>query len=133
MAKVKTLYKEISVLPYQVDLWLLISSDPSEALTKLNHANPGLAIKWSPDMAAWTEDKFYKHSYLPVIFDAAYLDQNTIAHESVHIKNRVFEHAGILHDAKNDEPEAYLLAWIVGEITKAVSEYKNNKLGKNGK
>ena len=81
-------------------------------------------------MAAWTEDKFYRDSYLTVIFHASYLDSDTVAHEAVHIKNRIFEHAGILHDPKNDEPEAYLLGWIVKQITDATQEYKNGNRAK---
>jgi len=124
MPKHKTLIKEIPMSPYSVDLWLIISSDPSEAVTKFNHSHPNLAIKWTNDMAAWTEDKFYKDSFLTVIFHASFTDANTVSHEAVHIKNRIFEHAGILHDPKNDEPEAYLLGWIVQKITEAINEYR---------
>ncbi len=41
-----------------------------------------------------------------------------IAHESVHIKNKIFNHCHVELDINNDEPEAYLLDWIVEQCHK---------------
>ena len=122
--KNRELFKDIPVHPYPVDLWILIADDTRKAVTKLCLKNKGLEIKWTDDMAAWTEDKFYKGYILPVIFDSSCFDINTVAHEAIHIKNRIFEHTDIQPDSKNDEPEAYLVGWIVGEIKKAHTEFK---------
>jgi len=39
-----------------------------------------------------------------------------IAHEAVHIANYVFKQCCILPDLDNDEPQAYLIGWIVEQI-----------------
>lgn len=43
-----------------------------------------------------------------------------IAHEAVHIANYVFKQCGILPDLNNDEPQAYLIGWIVKQIHKFI-------------
>jgi len=40
----------------------------------------------------------------------------TIAHECKHIVNFIFEARGIKLDLNNDEPECYLLEWLVNKI-----------------
>lgn len=122
--KRKTVFKAIPLTPYAVDLWVIISNDPFYAVVEFNQKNKDLGLKWGKDWAAWTEDTFYKDNYLTVVFDAACIDPETIAHEAIHIKNRVMEHAGWNHDLKNDEPEAYLTGFIVKEIHKVLEDFK---------
>ena len=43
-----------------------------------------------------------------------------IAHEAVHICNMVFWNVGVKKDLLNDEPEAYLVGWLVDQIHKIV-------------
>lgn len=43
-----------------------------------------------------------------------------IAHEAVHIVNYVFKRANISLDFDNDEPQAYLMGWIVDTIHKCL-------------
>lgn len=47
-----------------------------------------------------------------------------IAHEATHITNLIFSHFGAELDLKNDEPQAYLLEWVVNECHKFL-EVKN--------
>lgn len=122
--KYKSVFREIPVNPYSVSLWVLISNNPSKTLEEFTAKHPGLKIQWGKDFAAWTEDEFYKDNYLTVIFDKASFDEGTAAHEAIHIKNLVMQHAGIKHDFKNDEPEAYVTGLIVDEIYKVWKEYK---------
>ena len=42
----------------------------------------------------------------------------TIAHEAKHIVNRIFEDRGIELSLSHDEPECYLLGWVVKQATK---------------
>jgi len=44
-------------------------------------------------------------------------DAGTIAHEAIHIKNIIYRRIGATLDLKNDEPEAYLVGWLVDTIT----------------
>lgn len=124
----KTVFKKIPVNPYSVELWLLITNDPFYEVTRLNFKNKGLEFKWEEDAAAMTSMQFYKNNYLLVVFDANQKQSiNTICHEVIHIKNKVFEHAGIDHDPNNDEPETYLAGWIAEQIEMGWTEYKNSK------
>ena len=50
------------------------------------------------------------------------LKTSVIAHESVHIKNMIFKDSYIKPDVDNDEPEAYLLEWIVEQYYKFINE-----------
>jgi len=63
-------------------------------------------------------------SIIAVVFDTRGLEIDTIAHEAIHIKNMVYSHSGIKHDLSNDEPEAYLTGWIVGQIYNCYKESK---------
>jgi len=51
-----------------------------------------------------------------------------IAHESLHLMNEIF--INISHfksDRNNDEPDAYLLSWIVNRIHELINSKENNK------
>lgn len=43
-----------------------------------------------------------------------------IAHEALHITNGILKHAGVFSDFDNDEPQAYLLGWVVKQIYNTV-------------
>ena len=43
---------------------------------------------------------------------------SVITHESFHITNFIMKRIGILPDVNNDEAQAYLLSWIVEEVSK---------------
>lgn len=45
-----------------------------------------------------------------------------IAHESVHICNFIFERIYAEVDINNDEPYAYLLGWVVEQITNILNK-----------
>lgn len=48
-----------------------------------------------------------------------------IAHESMHFVSQLFHDRGMIMDTENDEPQAYLLGWVVGECLKYL-EIKSN-------
>jgi hypothetical protein len=125
--KRKSVFKEVPLSPYAVDLWILISNDPHYSVLELNQKYKGLSLKWGSDYAAWTEDVFYKDNYLTVVFDAASCDPETIAHEAIHVKNMVMKHSGWKQDPDNDEPEAYFVGFIVKAIDSILQEYKKKR------
>lgn len=45
-----------------------------------------------------------------------------IAHETVHIVNQIYIDRQMKLDPDNDEPQAYLTGWIVGEIHKFLEQ-----------
>lgn len=51
-------------------------------------------------------------------------DRGLIAHEALHIVGYVFQTIKAKMDIDNDEPQCYLLGWVVDEIYKAVEKYK---------
>lgn len=122
--KYKSIFKEIPMNPYSVTLWVMISNDCQKTVIELAQKHPGLNLPWGNDYAAWTEDVFYNDNYLAVIFDRSEFNEGTVAHEAIHIKNLIMQHAGIKHDFKNDEPEAYITQQIVDEIYNVWKEYK---------
>lgn len=55
---------------------------------------------------------------------------DTIAHEADHLCNQLFKEIGATVDVNNDEPHAYLLGWIVKQITKNYLKFKEKENGK---
>lgn len=53
-----------------------------------------------------------------VVFKEGRISWSVIAHEVVHIVNRIFLKCGIELDRENDEPQAYLTGWVMNEIDK---------------
>lgn len=43
---------------------------------------------------------------------------NHVAHEALHLVALLYEDRGVALDIENDEPQCYLLGWIVGECHK---------------
>ena len=43
-----------------------------------------------------------------------------IAHEAVHLVNRVFKDVGIELDLENDEAQAYFTGWVVKQLTEFI-------------
>lgn len=52
--------------------------------------------------------------YLVAFTDKEHL--SNIVHEIVHLKNYIYEDAGVVLDLVNDEHEAYLSGWLFDEI-----------------
>lgn len=55
----------------------------------------------------------------------------TIAHEAFHASNTMMNSFGARPDAMNDEPQAYLLDWIVKEIYKTYLKHKEQWMKSN--
>lgn len=49
-----------------------------------------------------------------------------IAHEALHLIGYIYEDIGAILDVKNDEPQCYLLEWIVDECHKFIKIDKSN-------
>lgn len=49
---------------------------------------------------------------------------DTIAHEADHLCNQLFQRIGARVEVDNDEPHAYLLGWIVQQITRVYLKFK---------
>lgn len=49
-----------------------------------------------------------------------------VAHELYHAANKILMRAGVHHD-EDDEPYAYLLAWLTNEYYNRLDDYENGK------
>lgn len=54
------------------------------------------------------------------------VSSKTIAHEALHTVSKIFEDRKIWCDVTNDEPQCYLLGWIVGECHKFIKPSDKN-------
>lgn len=52
---------------------------------------------------------------------------DTIAHEADHLCNQLFKSIGATVDVNNDEAHAYLLGWVVKQITKNYLKFKTQE------
>ena len=52
------------------------------------------------------------------------ITHGVIAHEAVHGCSFLFEIRGALKDIANDEPEAYLVEWMVDRVYESLKEFK---------
>ena len=80
-------------------------------------ANAAFASRWQDDAGG-------RHYLIALTPDVSH---GAIAHESKHITNYIFSNIGAMLDPENDEPECYLLGWIVDFATYALEKYKNKK------
>lgn len=114
---------KVPINPYALELWIVITSDPFKDVPKMNVTYPGLNITWDDGFAAWINDHIWEN-VICITFDKKHFDPDVIAHEAVHAVNMIYTFSEIKHDPDNDEPQAYLTGWIVGEIHRA---YKKKK------
>ncbi|MDM1547390.1 hypothetical protein HX096_05885 [Empedobacter falsenii] len=61
-----------------------------------------------------------------VTFQETNLHPALIAHEVVHIVNRIFEFKGVRLDTSNDESQAYFTEFVFNEIWKRLKKFNIN-------
>ena len=52
---------------------------------------------------------------------------SVIAHEAIHVVNSIFLSCNILLDRDNDEPQAYLMGWVIQQIDDFLQEVEFKK------
>ena len=52
-------------------------------------------------------------------------DWSVIAHEAVHLVNSIFTSCGIELDRYNDEPQAYLMGWVIKQLDEFLKEVES--------
>jgi len=105
----------VPIAPYHIELLVAISNDPESDISKINVTNQGLDARWPKDCAACTHGEVW-NGIIFIFFDKSQFKPEIVAHEVVHVVNIMYEFLGIKHDPHNDEPQAYLSGWLVGEI-----------------
>jgi hypothetical protein len=101
--------KEITIdIPiYQCKLTIVLDKD-------LSYIENKYGTKSLSDYGAVTMRVPNKFSEYVTAFE--YSEGTIIAHEIVHLKNYIYQDAGIELDRFNDEPEAYLTGWLFKQI-----------------
>lgn len=110
--------KKYKVPLYHCNLWVLVSNNFVKDAKKLNinlssNANEHDAITFKK-----LETEFSTFCVFIRKDRKKYID--IISHESVHVVNLIFKEVGIELDIENDEPQAYLMGWVVDKIYKAI-------------
>ena len=115
----KIIKKDVPIYFGRLDM--VISDDFKSAADQLgiDYSGHDLAL-----YCAFTEDEGWTTDGEPkyTIFLSPDCKPDLIAHEAVHIANYIYKNAHIKHDFDNDEPFAYLVAWVVGEIHKSLKK-----------
>lgn len=99
---------------------IVITKDFKKAFKKLKVDDEGINLS---NYGAFsgndvTDDGFFRYT----IFMKPDIYPDLIAHEVVHLVNRLFIDTHIKLSRKNDEPQAYITAWFVSEIHKALKK-----------
>ena len=110
--KSKRISKTLKIPLYVGRLTIIIT----ENLTSLIKEYPALKEDFLKRHGAVT---FWEGTNIYSAFELRQLTPGLIAHEAKHVTNRVFINIGHYLDLENDEPECYLLSWVVNRITDA--------------
>lgn len=76
----------------------------------------------------WVDEDEHLH----VAFSEEHMDIPTIAHEAVHMTNRLFSMVGAKLDSDNDEPQAYMVTFFVEAILEAQHKLGVGKMKQQG-
>ncbi len=125
MSKKKELYYEEKIIKmplYPGQLVLVATNDVEKIHKKTKCGN-------EDEIYAFCIRAYYKDylSYF-IVIDVKHENLNKknkeiklasiIAHESLHVVNKLFTMIGTKHDTQNDEPASYLIGWVVKKCTK---------------
>lgn len=83
-----------------------------------------LNTKESPEMVEFGDHAvtFFEKGRLCIGFQRNLITAGTIAHEAKHALNHIFSSKGIRPDVFNDEPECYLLGYLVDWIHNVINK-----------
>ena len=129
--KAKFIFKDIDPVIYPRRIFICIGGDRQDIADKFNdkdgdpfYVEPCIiessyALTFSNAM---TNNKTGLLGVLIWFHYVEHITDSIIAHEAVHASNTLFSHIGINLSTENDEPQAFLVGFIVEEINKALKE-----------
>jgi len=109
---------KINIPIYHGYLIIIISKNIKKVLKKYKEKTPDNSNDWGATTIN-RKNKKGMTEYI-CIFRPDHLTPMTIAHEAMHLTNRILNDRGISITYDNDEVECYLLGWIVKQIHKSV-------------
>jgi hypothetical protein len=120
--------KAITVNPYVTEVYF-IKGSTAELAKDIKRFNKKHKVNFPiDDYSGNTEEYLVDGYHIVVVAINTEINQNpeylvdTLAHEAVHATNLIFKHGNIKLDVNNDEPQAYLLGWFVGELYKFITK-----------
>ena len=110
--------KKVDVPFYYGKLTIVIAKDLRKAMKKVKEEiEKGFVPENYDAFVTWHIKNNY-HNY--TVFLKPNATAPTIAHEALHLSNRILHDINHTPTFINDEPQAYLLGWIVKEIYKTL-------------
>lgn len=116
-------YRSRKIIPIYDSIWLdIVISDDTERLNSEFEAEPGewFACVFRNNFQLEGNDLWRKSIVIvlnPNHSGGSKITPAIIAHESVHVKNKIFNQIGHKNSTKNDEPEAYLVEFIFNVVS----------------
>lgn len=108
---------KVKIPLYYGELHVIIADD----FTK--HAKLDKSVNDYKAISTCVDDRY---SHWAIFINPLYIDDHSlIAHEALHIVGYVFSSIKCKMDLDNDEPQCYLLAWVVNQVYGAVNKYKS--------
>lgn len=104
---------------YGGELWVCIANSFSKAIEQIENDTDIKIDKEKDDLrkcAAITYQFYEKDRFRVLIILKPHSSVSFISHESLHAVNWIFQHCGVKYSLTNDEPQCYLLGWIVQRI-----------------
>jgi hypothetical protein len=117
--------KKIKIPIYEQTLYVSITEDYSKDKEKYDY-------DWRPEREDFRGNTSRLGNEYLIILNRKYLKDDidligTISHESFHVTNMLFKRIGAYPDADNDEPQNYLLTWIIEQVYKIYKNYEKQK------
>lgn len=117
------IHKSISVPLYHQKLQIIICDDVEIEIDEINKKYPSHIENFEFSGYAEGSGKFNL-----IVLNKKYLiDEifavSTIAHEALHVSHFIMKRVGIKPDVDNDEPQAYLLSWIIEQVYNEFKKY----------
>jgi len=121
------LIRKYRVPAYRTRLWVVVSPSLMASIDKVEDLLDHKIIKDKDRKStrAYTycfED--HKGRYQMLCFYNPHSKPGEIAHEAKHTLNIIYQWHGVKLSLTNDEPECYLLEWMVDRIHQTIKDFK---------
>ena len=135
-------YRSRKIIPIYDSMWLdIVISDDTEKLNSEFEAEPGewFACVFRNNFQLEGSELWRKSIVIvlnPNHSGGSKITPAIIVHESVHIKNKIFNQIGHKNSTNNDEPEAYLVEFIfniVSDFYEKIMKKEKKLISKNKK
>ena len=108
---------------FDVDIYLVSSMEEARTFIKGKNPDEDTSILDGCVGICYTvTDATQKNHRMLCVFDG---EPNTVVHESVHMARIVLKYCGVRFTQAQDEPLAYMVAWLADEMLKFIKSTKD--------